>query len=606
MNSLFRHIRRSLSLRLSLSILGFAVAVFIVSIGFLFYKSKAAVHQSAFAETTQNLHNTALHITGILNEVETATNNTDWLVLENLQPDSIFALSRRILVQNPNLFGCSIAFEPFFFPEQGKYFSAYSSNNEGHLETEQEGNEEYNYFEMDWYKEAFQQRSACWTDPFYDYDSENDEFEKDMIATYSKPLITADGRSIGIISADISQKKISHILRDVDHNPASYSILIGKNGKIIAASKDNPSLDDLERRDCIVLREKLENCGWELAIIYPEKVIFKSYNQIFYIIVSIIVFGLLLMLISCYIIVRRAVDPILLLAKQTNDLANGKFNEPLPRSSRIDSIGKLQNSFATMQKSITGYVEDLQRIKTETERHYEELERAQKLAEEANHKKAIFIQDISHQIRTPLNIIGGFAQVLRDSLAYMDNQEIDEITESMLQNSEDITTIISHLMTSSALEANKQIVRNEEVGCLDICQEVAKTIRLRYPDTVSLHVECSIDKSVKIKTDKESLVKILKELLFNANKFTQSGRITIGCDMTDTSMVAFSVSDTGLGIPPAESEHVFSWFCKIDSFTAGLGLGLPLGRQLARLLGGDLMIDTDYHQGTRVVLTLPL
>lgn len=606
MSSPFRHIRESLSLRLSLSILGFAVAVFVVSIGFLFYKSRTAVRQSAFAGATQELHNTALHVTGILNEVETAANNNDWLVMENLHPDSIIALSRHILEKNPNLFGCSIAFEPSFFPEQGKYFSAYSGNNDGHIESEQEGNDGYNYFEMAWYKEAFQQRSACWIDPFHDYDSENKEYEKEKIATYSKPLITADGRCIGVISTDIAQKDISRTLREEKHTPDSYSMLIGKNGKIIAASKDNPSLDDLESEDCIVLREELESSGWVLAIVYPENVVFKGYNQIFYIVVSIIMFGLLLMLISCYIIVSRAVDPIHLLARQTNDMAKGQFDEPLPRSTRIDSIGKIQNSFATMQQSIAGYVEELQHMKAEMESRNDELLNAQRLAEEANHKKAIFIQDISHQIRTPLNIIGGFAQVLRDSLAYMDYQEIDDITETMLKNSDDITTIISHLITSSALEANKQINRNEEVGCLDICKEVAKTIRLRYPDTVSLRVKSSIDKTVKIKTDKESLIKILQELLNNANRFTQSGEIAIDCEITDTSMVAFSVSDTGPGIPPTESEHIFTRFYKIDSFTAGLGLGLTLSRQLARLLDGDLWIDTNYTNGTRMVLTLPL
>ena len=326
MSNPIRHIRESLSLRLSFSILGFTVGVFVISIGFLFYKSRAAVRQSAFAQATKELDNTALQISGILQEVETATNNTDWQVLEHLQPDSAYALSIRILELNPNLNGCSIAFEPSFFEEQGKYFSAYSGNNEGHIETEQEGNEEYNYFEMAWYKEPKQKKRACWIDPFHDYDSSNDEFEKDMIASYSKPLITADGRFVGVISSDLSQKRLSTILRHENFYPNAYSILTGTSGRIIAAGKDNPSLDDLERKDCIVLHKELGNTGWMLYIICPEGDIFKGYNQLIYIIISIILFGLLLMLISCYVIVSHAVDPIHLLAKQTDDMANRKFN----------------------------------------------------------------------------------------------------------------------------------------------------------------------------------------------------------------------------------------------------------------------------------------
>lgn len=605
MSNPIRHIRESLSLRLSFSILGFTVGVFVISIGFLFYKSRAAVRQSAFAQATKELDNTALQISGILQEVETATNNTDWQVLEHLQPDSAYALSIRILELNPNLNGCSIAFEPSFFEEQGKYFSAYSGNNEGHIETEQEGNEEYNYFEMAWYKEPKQKKRACWIDPFHDYDSNNDEFEKDMIASYSKPLITADGRFVGVISSDLSQKRLSTILRHENFYPNAYSILTGTSGRIIAAGKDNPSLDDLERKDCIVLSKELGNTEWMLYIICPEGDIFKGYNQLIYFIISIILFGLLLMLISCYVIVSHAVDPIHLLAKQTDDMANRKFNERMPQSTRIDSIGKLQNSFGAMQESIAGYVEELKRVKAETEHRNQDLLAAQRLAEEADHNKMVFIQDISHQIRTPLNIISGFAQVLRDSLAYMDKQEIEEITETMLQNSDDITTIVSHLMTSSALESNKHISCNDDVACYNICWEVVKMIRLKYPDTVTLGVKSSVDEELTIKTNKECLVKILKELLNNANRFTQSGEIIMGCDMVNANMVAFSVSDTGPGIPAAESERIFTRFCKIDSFTAGLGLGLTLSRQLARLLGGDLRIDPLYYNGTRVVLTLP-
>lgn len=136
MNALIRNIQKSVSLRLSLSILTFVVLIFIVSMGFMVHRSRESVRQAAIEETRQMLYNTAQHLTGVMDEVEVATNNMDWQVMQNLNPDSLFALSARILSINSMLNGCSIAMEPYFFPSEGKYFSAYSFNNNGHIETE--------------------------------------------------------------------------------------------------------------------------------------------------------------------------------------------------------------------------------------------------------------------------------------------------------------------------------------------------------------------------------------------------------------------------------------------------------------------------------------
>ena len=206
MSNLLHSIRRSLSLRLSLGIFAFVVAIFMVTIGFLFYRSRQSVLQGTVSVTTQMLTNMSLQLNGIMDEVEMAVNNTEWQVMQHLTPDSLFALSRHILEVNPNLNGCSISFEPYYFPEWGKYFSAYSMNTDGHYETEQEGNENYNYFEMSWYAEPRKQGKACWVDPFKDYNPSG-IYDCDMIASYCRPLITEEGKLIGIISADLSQRR---------------------------------------------------------------------------------------------------------------------------------------------------------------------------------------------------------------------------------------------------------------------------------------------------------------------------------------------------------------------------------------------------------------
>ena len=116
------YIRHSLSLRLGLLIMSFTVIIFVISLGFLYFKTREYVRQDAMQRATQVLNNTVLRVTEYLNEVEIATNNTEWLVRTHLQPDSIEVYSHRMIEQNPIFNGCSIAFEPNFFQEKGKYY----------------------------------------------------------------------------------------------------------------------------------------------------------------------------------------------------------------------------------------------------------------------------------------------------------------------------------------------------------------------------------------------------------------------------------------------------------------------------------------------------
>lgn len=604
MTELIKNIRKSLSLRLSISILGFAVVIFLVCIGFLIYRSRTSVQQAAIEHTTQLLNNTAQHMVGILKEVEEATNNTDWLVMQNLQPDALFDISRQIVELNPVLNGCSISFEPYFFKDQGKYFSAYSNNDDGHIETEQEGNDDYIYWDMPWYSEAMKTRKPCWTDPFRDYNPDG-IYDRDMIASYCKPLITDDGRCIGVISTDLSQRKISQILSQEQLSRNSYYVMIGKTGTIIAAGKDDVVNDDLSRKDCLVLRKQLEGTGWTLAIVCPKDDLFGSYNQVLYLVITIIALGLILMLGFTYFMVSQAIAPIHQLAHQAHDMAEGVYDGHLTKSPRADEIGQLQNSFYTMQQSIASYVADLTKVQSETKQRGAELQIAKTMAEEADRKKTAFIQDLYHQIRTPLNIISGFAQVLRDGHSMMKDDDFKVITHDMQQNSHTISNIIDNWTKTVSMERIDNIERHDSVSCNELCRLAAQSISLRNPEKVELIINPHTADDLLILTDKACVLKVLGELLYNANKFTEQGSITIDCFEKDDNNVCFSVSDTGSGISYHDQERIFTQFTKLNDFNEGLGMGLTLSRQIARVLGGELVLDTTYTDGARFVLTLP-
>ena len=134
------YIRRKLSVRVSLWVVMFAAVIFIGALGFLFYQAREAVRQESINRAMQILDNTSMRVSAIVNRAEVATVMTEWLVMRHPDtPDSMFVYSKGILLHNPDLDGCSIAFEPYHFKEKGRYFSAYSQKEGDTIITIQKG-----------------------------------------------------------------------------------------------------------------------------------------------------------------------------------------------------------------------------------------------------------------------------------------------------------------------------------------------------------------------------------------------------------------------------------------------------------------------------------
>ena len=390
MKRFFQYISKSLSRKLSLWIVLFAAIIFNIALGFMFRQSLVAVRQEAINRATQVLDNTVLRVNSIFQNVEIATDNTDWLVYRHLDaPDSMFVYSHRILENNPYLNGCSIAFEPYYFQDR-KYFSAYSYNDNGNILTTQEGNDHYEYYYMDWYLMAKLLDRPCWTEPFLDFNPE-DIYSKDMIASYCKPLKDQDGTYIGTISVDISLGWLSETISSVKPYPNSYSILLGEGGTyfvnpdttklfyqtIFTESMERPDKEMSELghamlrgeegmrqfrindEDSYVFFKPLYGTGWSVAIICPESDIFSGYLRLRHLVVFIVFLGLLLMLLAFSRIINRELKPLKRLADQTGTIAKGNFNQKLPDDGRSDEIGQLSHSFGDMQQSLMRYIDEL-------------------------------------------------------------------------------------------------------------------------------------------------------------------------------------------------------------------------------------------------------
>lgn len=234
-----------------------------------------------------------------------------------------------------------------------------------------------------------------------------------------------------------------------------------------------------------------------------------------------------------------------------------------------------------------------------------ELMIARDKAQEAERMKINFIQNMSHEVRTPLNIISGFAQVISDPDRTMSEKERSEIANRIANSSNNIVRIINEILDISGKESIHYIDKNDSVNCNELAKEVLQSYQNEYSD-IDIRFKSNLKDSFRITTNSQELKKILNNLMNNACKFTEQGSVTLSCYQDGfEKMVCFSVADTGKGIKEGEEEKIFEHFYKVDAYKEGVGLGLPLARRIARQLGGDVVLDTTYKNGSRFILKLP-
>lgn len=236
-----------------------------------------------------------------------------------------------------------------------------------------------------------------------------------------------------------------------------------------------------------------------------------------------------------------------------------------------------------------------------------ELEVLRDKAEEAERMKESILKNMSHEVRTPLNIISGFSQILGQSDFSLSPEEREDIAMRVMESSKDIVRIINDLLYISSKDSLNYAVHNDTVSCNELCVNVMNRFNDAVADGVCMGFDSSLPDSMKIKTNEEGMSRIIECLLDNACKFTQSGNICIACHIAGNgNNVEISVTDTGCGIPDDVRDKVFDIFYKNDTDADGLGIGLVLAQRIARQLGGSISLDAGYRNGARFVLTIPV
>ncbi len=242
-------------------------------------------------------------------------------------------------------------------------------------------------------------------------------------------------------------------------------------------------------------------------------------------------------------------------------------------------------------------------------RHLREIQKAYRRVLEADRVKTDFIQNVSHEVRTPLNIISGFAQVLATPDSEVSKEDRHNIASAMIHNTNLITTMIDEVLELSNDSFGEDGDEEDAVKCNDALQRVVTDFQQKadVPDGV-VTIESKVAGNVSLPYSGGQLRRILTPLLDNAYKNVPptDGHIILRAHATSVQLVV-AVEDNGKGVPANEAEHIFERFVKLDTFKQGLGLGLSFSRTIARRLGGDVRLDTSYEgPGARFEVTLPL
>ena len=637
-------IRQSFAHKLLLGIMVLAVIIFTTSLGILFNQSRHMIRVEALARASAVLNTSMQRICRDLIVYETATNAYTRMAEQSFEPDSLLRYTSSILWLNSHIDGCSISTEPDVFPQLGRQYSVYSIRRGDSIVSVVE--KPYDYFHKIWYKTPREKDEACWVAYF----DEADTLELvigGMLASYCVPLRRSDGSVTGIISSDLSLLKLSKIISEVKPYPNSYFVMIDHEGRYLI-HPDQKQLfyktifSDIDPRrhpdvialghemtagnegrmavkfageECLVSYQPVPGTDWSLAIVCPDRDVLAGYDSLTYILGPLLFFGLLIILVMCYRAVDHAIRPINVLLDKTQTIASGNMEVHIPRSKREDVIGRLQNSFASMLQSLNFHMGSVRYISEQAQERNEELEKATRLVEEADKQKTAFIQNVSHQIRTPLNIIMGFAQVLRETIAAsggkatrdaLGEEEKKSITDMMSHNAKHLRRMLFMLFDSSEIGLSEEIsaLKQDHIPCNAVAKMSIDDTTRYFPE-LDIRFKTNAPDDLCVQTSRLYLKRSLREILYNAAKYSDGQHVLMEVER-EGDMVRFIVEDTGKGITEADRENIFKFFTKVDDLSEGLGLGLPLAKRHALMLNGDLRLDADYQEGCRFILELPL
>lgn len=317
----------------------------------------------------------------------------------------------------------------------------------------------------------------------------------------------------------------------------------------------------------------------------------------------------ILIMAGTYLIIRYViVKPVRHLKEVSDAIANGQYNVRSEIATG-DEFEDLSYAFNRMLRNLVSMQDKLRKANADLDFKVDQLARANMALYESNRLKSDFLTTISHELRTPLNSILGFSEVLLASPAVTEKQK--RWVANIQTSGRQLLSLVNDVLDLAKIEAGKMQIRPESVRLSDICEAQISHLRpLAEKKNIDLRQQVPADLPM-LYQDAGKIGQILSNLLSNAIKFTpEGGRVSVRAELEKNDMVAIHVIDTGVGIAEADQHLVFEKFRQaanpLTREHEGSGLGLSIVRELTRLMGGEISLQSELGRGSTFTVRLPL
>ena len=343
----------------------------------------------------------------------------------------------------------------------------------------------------------------------------------------------------------------------------------------------------------------------ELYVVSYPHAFYRAMGNLAFLIISILILAMCIAYISSRQLSRRIIRPVNSLADAMEHVRDSGDLSRRIEDHSCDELGRLSVRYNELLDRISEKESGLQEA-------LGELVDARDVAEAANVAKSQFLANMSHELRTPLNAVIGYSSLLKMSFAERGEDEAVSDLDRVLGAGQHLLGLINELLDLSKIEAGKLDLEMRNIVLERVIRETLVALgpaaqknrnRLITPETIDINL---------IYADEVRLRQCLLNLLSNACKFTKNGEVELKIDrrvLAGRACVAFEVSDTGIGMSPEQISNLFSPFVQADSSVtrqfAGTGLGLTISRRLARMMGGDIHIQSDLGTGSVFTLWIP-